>query len=100
MTDNAITSVVHLRLKEGAAAAAREALEQSLGDTRAFDGCLGATVLADIADEQHLILIEEWASLAHDKAYRKWRAGAGAMTSTAGLFDGPPTITRCNRVGG
>ena len=49
-----------------------------LQDTRAFDGSGGVEVVVDVTDPTHVLVIERWASLTHDDAYREWRAGAGA----------------------
>ena len=68
-------------------------LHAVLGDTRAFEGCLGVDVLTDITDPTHLIAVERWASEEHDAAYRAWRAGDG-QTNLASFFASPPVLTR------
>jgi quinol monooxygenase YgiN len=68
-------------------------LHTILGDTRAFDGCLGVEVLIDAADPTHLIAIERWASEEHDAAYRAWRAGDG-QTNLAAFLAAPPVLTK------
>ena len=39
-----------------------------------------------------IVLIERWASLADDEAYRAWRAGPGAIGGIGPLVAGPPSI--------
>ncbi|MQY29342.1 putative quinol monooxygenase [Nocardia aurantia] len=99
MSDSPIIAIVALRVKSGAAAAARDTLAKSIPDTRAFPGCLNVTLLADAADEHRITLIEEWASLEHDRAYRKWRAGEGAVPGMADLFEGIPQFSHHTRIG-
>jgi quinol monooxygenase YgiN len=100
MSDSAITALVQLRLRADAVDAARKTLGSSLADTRAFPGCLGARLLVDAADERNLTLVEEWESLAADRAYRKWRAGEGMVADMANLFEGAPTIVRYQKLDG
>ncbi|MCX4095457.1 putative quinol monooxygenase [Nocardia sp. alder85J] len=99
MPDTPIVAIVQLRIRPGQVAAARETLAKSIPDTRAFPGCLNVTLLADNADEQRITLVEEWASLEHDRAYRKWRAGAGAVPGMADLFEGIPQFSQHTRIG-
>ncbi len=89
----AITSILELRIKPDAVDAGPEVVHRILEETRAFDGCLGVTVVQDNADPAHLIAIEEWESLEKDSAYRQWRAGDGAMPDLAALLAGPPSLT-------
>lgn len=81
------------RLDEG-----RAFLTRTLADTRAFEGSLGLEIVVDVVDPTHVVVIERWASLAHDDAYRAWRAGAGA-SALGDYLAGPPTLTRCENAG-
>ena len=87
-----LTVILDLRLKPEAVVGALATLGQILTGTRAFDGCLGVEVLVDAADSAHVILLERWASVEADAAYREWRAGAGA-TDLGSLLAGPPVIS-------
>jgi quinol monooxygenase YgiN len=89
----ASTAVLELRIKPDAVDEGLEVIHRILGETRAFDGCLGVTVIQDNADPGHLIAIEEWESLEKDSAYRAWRAGDGAMTDLPGLLVGAPSLS-------
>jgi quinol monooxygenase YgiN len=80
----AITAILDLQLKADSLATANEVIRDTLTATRAFDGCLGVTVLVDSADPAHVVLYETWESIEHDGAYRAWRAtpeGASALGS-------------------
>ena len=86
------TAILELRLKPDSVDEGLDVVHRILGETRAFDGCLGVTVIQDGADPAHLVAIEEWESLEKDKAYREWRAGDGAMPDLAALLAGPPSL--------
>ncbi len=88
-----VTAVLDLHFPAARRDAALAFLEQVLVDTRAFAGSEGVEVLVDMDDPAHVVVVERWASLAHDDAYRSWRAGAGA-TPLADHLAGPPTLTR------
>lgn len=93
------TAIVHMWLDSAALAQARETIERTVAETRQFTGCHGVTCLEDATDETHLILVEEWESLAHDQAYRAWRAGDGAVAGMGSLLARNPHVTRCTALG-
>ena len=69
-----ITSLLELTVKADSVADAPRILTKTLEATRAFAGNQGVEVLYDVTDPAHVVVIERWASLAHDEAYRAWRA--------------------------
>ncbi len=83
-----ILTVLELQTADGKADEAIAVLKKTLGDTRARPGCEGVTVHRDAAQPNAILLVERWASLADDEAYRAWRAGDGAVTEMAGLVVG------------
>jgi quinol monooxygenase YgiN len=87
------TAILEVRLKPDALDEGLAEFHRILGDTRAFDGCLGVTVIQDTTDPTHLVAIEEWESLEKDAAYREWRAGDGGKHNLAALLAGPPGLT-------
>ncbi|BCW71692.1 antibiotic biosynthesis monooxygenase [Arthrobacter sp. NicSoilB8] len=87
-----ITAHLDLNLKAEALSTAPDVLRDILADTRAFEGCLGVDVLVDSKDPAHFLVVEQWASLEHDAAYRAWRAGDGA-SGLGDLLAGPPVLT-------
>jgi quinol monooxygenase YgiN len=92
-----VTSLLDLRFAADHLEDGPRALLDILADTRAFDGCLGVHVVADVTDSAHVIAVEHWESFEHDEAYRAWRAGPGA----SGLGDylaRPPVQTRYTNV--
>lgn len=87
-----VTAHLDLNVKAEALPTAPAVLRDILSDTRAFDGCLGVDVLVDSADPAHFLVVEQWASMEHDAAYRAWRAGDGA-SGLAELLAAPPVLT-------
>jgi quinol monooxygenase YgiN len=87
-----VTAHLDLILKAEALPTAPAVLRDILTDTRAFDGCLGVDVLVDSNDPAHFLVVEQWASLKHDAAYRTWRAGDGA-SGLGELLAAPPVLT-------
>ena len=91
----ATTSIFEIHFKPDAVDQAPALLHRILEETRAFDGCLGVTVLQDKDEPGHLIAIEEWESLEKDGAYREWRAGDGAIPELPDLLAVPPNLAIC-----
>ncbi len=65
-----------------------------LATTRAFEGCIRVDVLIDDDDPTRWLLVELWESLAHDAAYREFRAGAGKVAEIPPMLAVPPVLTR------
>lgn len=70
----AVTSLLELTLKPECLEEAPAVIAQVLEATRAFDGSLGVDVVQDVDDPTHVVLVERWESMAHDDAYRAFRA--------------------------
>ena len=88
-----ITAFLDLQVKAESLADAPAVLHETLIATRSFDGCLGVEVLVDSEDPTHFVLVEKWASLEYDAAYRTFRAGPGKSPLGA-ILAGPPVLTR------
>lgn len=89
-----ITVLLELTFKPDSVAAAREVMGRALTETRSFDGNLATVVIVDEADEAHWIVYERWESVAHDEAYRSFRAGDGKIVDLPALLAAPPVKTR------
>lgn len=87
-----VTAHLDLTLKTESLPTAPAVLRGILADTRAFDGCLGVDVLVDNSNPAHVLVVERWASMDHDAAYRAWRAGEGA-SGLGELLAAPPVLT-------
>jgi quinol monooxygenase YgiN len=87
------SAILDLRLKPDSVDEGLAVAHKVLAETRAFDGCLGVTLIQDSSDPAHVVAVEEWESLDKDAAYREWRAGEGAATDLAAFLAGAPTLT-------
>lgn len=83
-----ILTVLELTAAEGKVDEMVALLAKSLVDTRARQGCLSVTVHRETANPNLIVLVERWATLADDTAYREWRAGDGATPEIAPLIAG------------
>jgi len=87
-----ILVLVELEARDGKADEMVEVLGRTLVDTRARQGCESVNVHRDHANPNSVLLVERWATLEDDAAYRAWRAGDGAVAEMADLVGGRPSI--------
>jgi quinol monooxygenase YgiN len=92
-----VTSLLDLQVAPASIADAPAVISGVLAATRAFDGCLGVDVLIDTADPAHFVVVETWASLAHDDAYRAWRATPEGASALGSILAAAPALTRFER---
>lgn len=92
-----VTSLLDLQIAPASLAEAPAVIAGILSATGGFDGCLGVDVLIDTADDAHYVLVESWASLVHDDAYRAWRATPEGASGLGAILAAPPTLTRLER---
>jgi quinol monooxygenase YgiN len=88
--------LLELRFKPESATEAAEVFRRELVATRAFDGNITTEVLVDEDDPAHWVIYEIWESVAHDEAYRSFRAADGKITDLPPLLAAPPVKTRYN----
>ena len=91
-----ITALLELTLKADSVADAPTVLAKTLEATCAFAGNQGVEVLHDVDDPAHVVVIERWASLDHDDAYRAWRATPEGASDLGALLAQRPRLTRWN----
>ncbi len=89
----AITALLDLRFDPARVADGLRVLDETLVATRAFPGCLGAEVTADVKDEAHIVVVESWASAEDDAAYRAWRATPEGRSDLASVVVAAPVLT-------
>ena len=77
-----VVAFLDLRLRPDSAAEALGVLDEVLVATRAFEGCLGVEVLVQADDPARVIVVERWASMEADTAYRAWREADGPSALT------------------
>jgi quinol monooxygenase YgiN len=90
----ATTAILDLQLKADALETAHQVIHAALTGTRAFPGCLGATVLVDSDDPAHVIVYETWESIEHDRAYRAWRATPEGASGFGPILAAAPKLTQ------
>ena len=90
----AITALLELTFTAASTADAPRVLTETLEATRAFEGNQGVEVLFDVADPAHVVVIERWASLEHDDAYRTWRTTPEGASHLGALLAERPRLTR------
>lgn len=88
-----IIATMDLHVAPGSAPAALAELDAILAETSLRDGFIDVTVIVDHADPEHIVLIEQWESLAHDTAYRAWRRSLPPNEAFAALLIAPPALT-------
>ncbi|HLY55456.1 MAG TPA: antibiotic biosynthesis monooxygenase [Stellaceae bacterium] len=91
MTESAtITlSITHLPGKGGAV---DDFFISILPDTRKYPGCHFVHAYRHATDENRVILIEEWDSIAAYEGYFAWRQSSGTLAPLGPLLAGPPQI--------
>jgi heme oxygenase (mycobilin-producing) len=88
----AVTAILDLRIKPGSVETAPQIIHATLTGTRAFPGCLGATVLIDKDDPAHVVVCETWESIEHDRAYRAWRASPEGASRLGTILAAAPRL--------
>jgi quinol monooxygenase YgiN len=63
----------------GMGAGVLDVFTASLGDTRAFDGCISVETYVDADNPDTITLIEEWESKAQQETYLGWRIENGMI---------------------
>lgn len=87
-------AILDLQLKPEALETAHEVIHTTLTGTRAFAGCLSATVLVDSDDPAHVAIYETWESIEHDRAYRAWRATPEGASGLGPILAAAPKVTQ------
>jgi quinol monooxygenase YgiN len=65
------------------------AFTASLGDTRAFDGCVSVATFIDSDNPDTIMLIEDWDSRSQQEAYLAWRVETGMIELLAPILAAP-----------
>ncbi len=68
-----------------------DVLGKVLPDTRAYDGCIKVETYAE-DNGASIILIEEWETKEHQKAYFQWRVDTGMVEAISAFVSAPPEI--------
>ncbi|QKT09422.1 putative quinol monooxygenase [Rhodococcus sp. W8901] len=87
-----LIAVLELTFKPESLDKAREVMTRVLGETRGFPGCVSVKSVIDGRDPNTWRFVETWESAEHDAAYRKFRAGEGAITDLGPLLAASPSL--------
>lgn len=93
-----ITVLLDFTFRPDALADSEEFVRGMLVATRAFPGCTGIEVTRDITDPGRYVLIETWDSVAHDDAYRAWRATPDGNSGLRDRLVTLPVLTRTQTI--
>jgi quinol monooxygenase YgiN len=91
----AVTALLDITLRADKLDEAPAAIAATLAQTRAFEGNEGLEVLVDVTDPTHLTVVEHWASMERDEAYRAWReTPEGAPAQLGAVLAAAPRLTK------
>ena len=76
----------------GMGTALLEALAAALVETRAYDGCVSVETFVDADNPDDVLLVEEWATRAHQERYMAWRVENGMIDLLQPILAGPLEI--------
>ena len=82
-----IMVTVKFPLKPGQTRGFLALLEGALPDTRAYEGCISVKTFAEETGD-HVFLVEEWESKAHQQKYLGWRVETGLLDAIAPFVSG------------
>lgn len=87
---NPITVHVHVTAQPGKSSELRDFLTTALPQIRQAPGCHGARVLADAEQEDAVLLVEQWASVARHEAHVASLMESGLMDRVMSMAAAPP----------
>ena len=68
-------------------------LQNTLIETRAYEGCLGLNTYHEIGSST-VLLIEEWEKIENQESYMDWRTETGMVEAMSGFLDGDLVIKK------
>jgi quinol monooxygenase YgiN len=89
----AVTATVDSRIRPERFDEFKQVLGDTLGATRAYDGCRSVLTLVDQDVPGRILLYEEWDSRDHQQKYIAWRMETGLMEALAPFVSEPPAIS-------
>jgi quinol monooxygenase YgiN len=92
MSEHGATITLSLTHVPGKAKEVDDFFVAILPDTRAYKGCRSVHAYRHRTDENRMILIEEWDSLADYDAYFAWRNSSGTLAALIPLLAGAPQV--------
>lgn len=87
-----VVITLEVEAKDGSINELKKMFNETLPDTRAYDGCEYVIAYTDQDKPNSVFLIEGWTSREHYEKYITWRKESGALEMLGALVAGPPTI--------
>jgi quinol monooxygenase YgiN len=87
-----VAALLEFRFKSDVVDQVPDAMSRTLAVTRKFDGCQRIDVLVDPKDPSRYLLVEVWASMEHDDAYRQFRASPAGASELGPLLAAAPVV--------
>jgi quinol monooxygenase YgiN len=92
-----VTVIIELPAQRDKLEELKDTITAMVPETLTYDGCAGVTMYQN-QDESTIVLIEPWASRAHQERYLAWRTERGEVAALVAMLTGPPTIRYFNSV--
>jgi quinol monooxygenase YgiN len=87
-----VAALLEFRFKPDVLDQVPDAMSRTLAVTRKFEGCQRIDVLVEDEDPSRYLLVEVWDSMAHDEAYREFRASPAGASELGPLLAAPPAV--------
>lgn len=87
-----------VRAKAGQEGTLRTLFNETLPDTRKFEGCIGVEAHSENSHPGNIFLFEEWASKSAYEKYLAWRGERGDFEKLMNLIQGEPVIRYFDRI--
>lgn len=76
----------------------RTLFNETLPDTRKFEGCISVEAHSENSRPENIFLFEEWTSKSAYEKYLAWRGERGDLEKLMGLIQGEPVIRFFDRI--
>ena len=86
------TIVLEIQAKPECIDKLKEFLQNSVSETKTFDGYISVEFHENLDEKGSLLLFERWESRKHYEKYIAWRSDTGAMTELLAMTTAPPQI--------
>lgn len=93
-----ITITLEITAKAGKEDALRMLFDETLPDTRKFEGCISVEAHSENSHPENIFLFEEWTSKSAYEKYLAWRGERGDLEKLTSLIQGEPVIRFFDRI--
>ena len=87
-----------VRAKAGQENALRTLFDETLPDTRKFEGCISVAIYSENNHPDNIFMVEEWASKSAYEKYLAWRGERGDIEKLVKLIQREPVIRFFDRI--